>query len=281
VTFDVIQAQKPAKGEVKENVPSSSAKKEESATETKKKSSKKPDKDDDESLPTGKKEEVESEETLSITISSDSDDSDAEATSSSTIDSPETLSTATEGQDRVKKKLSWIQKKKKGLASRAAGSSVGGALFQKYVDKDTQMLIASLCEIIRQEKGSKEAKKTKEEILKVAVKILLLYHEKKLTDESFGTLLFSFRRICSSVRNAYHAKSLNAAVGGRIHGVALQFFANLQTSLEGLVSPNTIQRIHTLIDLVFDPELLVAATKYDKEFQQIAMVLALYLESSK
>ena len=270
------------KSESTDKIPYSTTTREESAS-VKRKPSKKRNKEEasEDIAPKDKKEEVETDETLSITVSSDSEDSEPEAASSSASTTTEDSVNPAEGSDKPKRKLTWLQKKKKGIASRAAGSSVGGALFQKYVDKDTQMLIASLCEIIKQEKGSKEAKKTKEEILKVSVKILLLYNEKKLTDDSFDTLVFSFRRICSSVRNAYHGKSLNEATGQRIHGMALQFFGHLQTSLEDLVSPNTIQRIRTLIDLIFDPELLVAATKYDKEFQQVAMVLALYLESTK
>lgn len=175
------------------------------------------------------------------------------------------------------KKLSWLEKKKKGLASKAAGSSLGAGIFEKYVDKETQSLIDSVCAIIAKEQGSKAAKKTKKEILKVAVKILLLYNAKKVTEESFETLVFSFRRICSSVRNAYHAKSLNEATATRIHGVAMIFYQNLQNSLAGLVSENTMQRILSLINNIFSTTLLVAATKYDKEFQQIAMVLATYL----
>lgn len=229
-----------------------------------------------------KVEEVEVEEaeeqSLSISITDDElgsepeeeeeDDSDSEAGKSG-------------GKSPAKKqKLTWIQKKKKGIASRAAGSSIGSALFKKNVDKDTQTLINSLCEIVEKEKGKKEAKNTKKEILKVAVKILILYEEKKVTEESFDSLIFAFRRICSSVRNAYHARSLNEDTGIRIRKLAQVLYVNLQNSLNGLVTDNTMDRIQALIDYVFDPLFLVAATKYDKEFQQIAMVLALYLEAS-
>lgn len=218
---------------------------------------------------------------LDLSISDSSDESSDEDTGSSTASSSDKgADHANDGVASGKKKLSWIQKKKKGLASRAAGSSLGASLFQKHVDKETQSLIASVCEIIAKEKGSKQAKNVKQEILKVAVKILLLYQEKTITEESFDTLKFSFRRICSSVRNAYHAKSLNEATGVRIHGMATIFYQHLQSSIKGLVSDKTMTRIQTLLDYVFDPALLVAATQYDKEFQQIAMVLALYLETS-
>lgn len=210
-----------------------------------------------------------------------SDESSEEETSSSPGPSSENGSgQAKDGVEASKKKLSWIQKKKKGLASRAAGSSLGASLFQKHVDKDTQALVASICEIISREKGAKNAKHVKQEILRVAAKILLLYQEKTITEDSFDALKFSFRRICSSVRNAYHAKSLNEATATRIRGVANIFYQQLQETLVGLVSEKTMSRIQALIDYIFDPELLVSAAQYDKEFQQIAMVLALYLESS-
>ena len=224
---------------------------------------------------------VEEEDSLSVTITDEDTGSETAEDEEEDDSDPETTTTAVEGKSPNKKqKLTWIQKKKKGIASRAAGSSIGSALFKKNVDKDTQSLINSLCEIIEKEKGKKEAKNIKKEILKVAVKILLLYEEKKVTEDSFQTLIFSFRRICSSVRNAYHARSLNEATAQRIRTLAQTLYTNLEASLQGLVTLNTMERIQALIDYVFNPAFLVAATKYDKEFQQIAMVLAFYLEAS-
>lgn len=219
------------------------------------------------------KEEEEEEDDLSLSIT----DSDSEGADSSSAQNAEGDAIGASGN---KRKLSWIQKKKKGLASRAAGSSLGNALFQKHVDKETQSLIGSVCEIIAHEKGKKRASQTKKEILKVAVKILVLYNEKKVTEDSFNTLAFAFRRICSSVRNAYHARSLNEATATRIHGLAQTLEQHLHAALQGLVTENTFNRIHDLLDFIFNPELLVAANKYDKEFQQIAMVLAHYLETA-
>jgi hypothetical protein len=274
----VIVVQKKSIPKTEASSAPSSSKEAKSSTKLSSKSSKKTVVE--EKLEIGGKEEAE-EDSLSVSISEEptDEDIDEEVDELSNSISMATYSDVSVG-EVPKKKLSWLQKKKKGLASRAAGSSLGSSLFNNYVDKDTQSLIGSICSIIQSEKGSKEAKKTKQEILKVAAKILLLYHEGKVTEDSFNTLAFSFRRICSGVRNAYHAKNLNEATANRIHGVAMIFFQNLQTSLVGLVSENTITRIRTLIDYIFSPWLLTAAAQYDKEFQQIAMVLAMYLETS-
>ena len=229
------------------------------------------------------KEEAVVEDTLSVSDSASNGSesgSDTEDTEEATLPGSSVSVATSSGTKAPVKRLSWLDKKKKGLASRAAGSSLGNSLFEKYVDKDTQMLIDSICVIISKENGAKAAKKTKQEILKVAVKILMLYHSKKVTEDSFTSLSFSLRRIFSAVRNAYHAKTLNEATANRIHGVALSFYENLQASLAELVSDNTMQRISKLIETVLSPGILVAATKYDKEFQQIAMVLATYLEVS-
>ena len=224
--------------------------------------------------------EVEEQEEQSLSISITDDELGSEPEEDEENDSDSESGKPGAKSPAKKQKLSWIQKKKKGIASRAAGSSIGSALFKKNVDKDTQSLINSLCEIIEKEKGKKEAKHTKKEILKVAVKILILYEDKKVTEESFDSLVFAFRRICSSVRNSYHARSLNEDTAVRIRKLAQTLFDNLQNALDRLVTENTMERIQALIDYIFNPSFLVTATKYDKEFQQIAMVLAYYLEAS-
>lgn len=256
---------------------SSPAKTSKSSTKSPPTSSKK--KKAEESAASDPKEDTSESLSASDDSSSDSGHEHSASPSSATGESSSAPSSSGDP-GKIPKKLSWLDKKKKGLASRAAGSSLGNALFQKYVDKNTQSLISSICDVIKLEKSSKEAKKTKEEILKVATKILLLYNDGKVTDESFSTLVFSFRRICSAIRNAYHAKNLNEAVAQRIHGVAMQFYANLQVAIAGLVSDNTLNRIQALIDYIFSVELLTAANKYPDDFQKIAMVLAGYLEGS-
>ena len=49
-----------------------------------------------------------------------------------------------EGDEVTVKKLSWIQKKKKGLAGKAATSALGKTLLDKYIDADTKLLLKSI-----------------------------------------------------------------------------------------------------------------------------------------
>jgi len=63
------------------------------------------------------------------------DDSDEE-----TKDTPST-DTNTAQSDSPQKKLSWLQKKKKGLAGKAATSALGKSLLDKYLDADVKLLL--------------------------------------------------------------------------------------------------------------------------------------------
>lgn len=210
---------------------------------------------------------------------SDSDDNDFDQASSQSNTDSEKASSSSSPAPGSKRKLSWFQKKKKGLASKTASSSLGRTLFKQYVDKDTQALIDNLCIIIKKVDGAKQAKKVRQEILRSAVKIVLLVHEKKVTEDSFQTLIFSFRRICSAIRNAYHAKTLDPATAQRINAVALVFYDHLEISLSGLLSQKSLAKIKNLINYVLSENILTNATKHEAEFQKIAYVLALYLQN--
>jgi len=55
--------------------------------------------------------------------------------------------------------------------------------------------------VVTKESGAKKASQVKNDIIKVAVKLMFLHDEKKITEDSFNGLGFAFRRICSSLRN--------------------------------------------------------------------------------
>ncbi len=97
------------------------------------------------------------------------------------------------------KRKSWLFQKKKAIASKTATSSLGKALFKKFVDKETVLLLKTIKIMVTKEDGPKKAKEINNNILKLAVKILLLYEDKSLVPESFEGVTFLFQRICSTV----------------------------------------------------------------------------------
>jgi len=129
---------------------------------------------------------------------------------------------------KPKKKSSWLFQRKKAIASKTATSVIGKALFKKFVDKETILLLGSVKTIITLEEGSKKAKQIKNNITKLAVKVLLLYDEKSLKEDSFDGLVFYFRRICSAVRNGWRTKVLEESVAKRVHDLIKEFGVGLE-----------------------------------------------------
>jgi hypothetical protein len=118
---------------------------------------------------------------------------------------------------------SWFQKKSKGFASAAAGSRVGKGILKDFLDADSNRLLKALKVLITKDVSKARAKEVERDIIKSAVKVIYLYQEKRVTEDSFNGLTFSFRRICSAVRNAYQARNLDKATAERIEGMCINF----------------------------------------------------------
>lgn len=99
------------------------------------------------------------------------------------------------------------------------------------VDKETVMLLETVKTIVTKESGEKKGKQVKKgndcvclpfdhtftlltiDVTKLAVKIVLLYEDKKLHEDSFEPLAFNFRRICSTIKNNYRNHTFNKDTG--------------------------------------------------------------------
>lgn len=160
-----------------------------------------------------------------------------------------------------------------------ATSGIGKQLFKKFVDKETLLLLESFTTLITKECGAKQAKKVKNDIIKIAVKVLVLYDSKKLTEESFRGLGFFFRRICSTVKNAYLRKELNEDTFQRLQSLVKEFELGIRNILKAYVSETTIKRIKDTFEFFQDKTFMLKISK-QPEFEKIVHVLAHYLEAS-
>jgi len=173
---------------------------------------------------------------------------------------------------------SWILKQKKGLASHMATSSAGKQLLKKYLDKDTQTLLTTVKKLITSIDTAKRAKQFNKDIIKIAVKVIVLYQDKKVTENSFESLKFTFRRICSAIRNNWRTKAFEEqATCDRLIDQFEQFEKGLLKILKSYVSQNSVERIRNTFGYVANTEFLQKASRHE-DFDKVAYVMAVYLE---
>lgn len=173
--------------------------------------------------------------------------------------------------------MTWFQKKKKGLMSKTATTSVGKAMFKKYGDKETQILLKAIKTLTTEIYNEKTGKKVYNYILKLAVKTLLLYDQKIITNEEFADLEMTFRRICSSFRNCYHVRAISKPQSERLAELTGQLCYSISDLLNPHIQQKTRNKIEYLISMLCNNKFLYQIQKYDKLFDQIAMVLCYYL----
>lgn len=178
-----------------------------------------------------------------------------------------------------KKKQSWMLKQKKGFASRAATSSLGKALLKKFLDKETRTLLVTLKKLVAKVDGNKKASQVNKNIIKIAVKVIVLYQDKKVTEANFESLKGNFRRICSTVKNNWRTKQFNDKTCDRLIDQMRQFEKGLIRILKPHITAHTEKRIEdTFHDLANAQFLLKAAVL--PEFEKVVYVLSYYLEQT-
>jgi len=117
------------------------------------------------------------------------------------------------------------------------------------------------------------------DILRIAVKVIVLYEEKYVTNDDFVKLRGNFRRICSATKNGYRTGSIDDETAARISELIICFAAGIKEIIGKLVSPSSIDRLDNLVAYLGAPDFLVRTSKL-KEFDTVAYVLAFYLQES-
>jgi hypothetical protein len=186
------------------------------------------------------------------------------------------VSTALPEQDEKKKKQSWALKQKKGLASRAATSSLGKVFLKKFVDKETQTLMVTVKKLVAKVDGTKKASQINRNIIKIAVKVIILYRDKKVTEANFESLKGNFRRICSTIKNNWRTQQFNEKTCERLLEQVNQFEKGLIKILKPHITSHTEKRIDDTFQYLANPQFLLKASKLP-EFEKVVYVLSYYL----
>jgi len=176
-----------------------------------------------------------------------------------------------------KKKQNWFSKAKKGVISKATSSSAGKALFNKFVDKETKNLINAMCIIEEKEGGYEKGRQMKSDIYRIAVKIIILYQDKLITERDFGNLKSQFRKVCSSLKNGYRTGKLEETTAHRIETHIIEFCVSTRQLITPFLSKHTMDRLDRLQETLGSSKWLIAASIHD-EFTNIVYACAHYLE---
>jgi len=111
------------------------------------------------------------------------------------------------GEAKKVKKDSALFKAKKNLAGKAATSSLGRALIDKILDKDTSLLMKSIKRIIVVFADKKKARETQNTIIKILVKAQFQIEKKTVDPKEFSKcirpLMHSFKRLIRLGKREY------------------------------------------------------------------------------
>lgn len=121
------------------------------------------------------------------------------------------------------------------------------------------------------------------------MKILLLLEDEKLRQESFQTVEFQFRRLCSTIKNAYRDKSFNESTAQRLSALIFQLRDGTNISdvlkiiligvakvLKPTVSEHTMARLEEVATFYGDQKFLEKLYSAP-EYEQIVSVCLHYL----
>jgi len=144
---------------------------------------------------------------------------------------------------------------KKSVGGKIATSSVGKKIIKEIIGQDGVKILAILKQILTDLYGKEKAKETENDIIRISVKIILLYRNETITQEDIKKLKPRLQRlwhICQDYANLlnfdYNAKAVQEH--------ANNFFNVLSSILNGQISEKNMQKMNQIRDLMFATETL-------------------------
>jgi len=177
----------------------------------------------------------------------------------------------------TKVETTWWFRRKKAFVGTASTSPLAKILIKNFVDRETVQLLNTMKIIVTKHSNPAQARMVKRNITKLAVKVIILFESQKLKQENFEGLELSFRRICSSIKNAYSQNNINEETVARIRGHIKSLESGLENVIQPYVSQNSMKRLETTVSYLADTQFILTISRYP-EFKQVVMVLAHYLD---
>eukprot|EP01119_Soliformovum_irregulare_P008252 TRINITY_DN21380_c0_g1_i1.p1 TRINITY_DN21380_c0_g1~~TRINITY_DN21380_c0_g1_i1.p1 ORF type:complete len:164 (-),score=23.55 TRINITY_DN21380_c0_g1_i1:145-636(-) len=154
-------------------------------------------------------------------------------------------------------------------------------LFQKYIGNETKSLIDALVASMSAFESKEAGVELQRSIIKVGMKVAVLYKQKLITSTMFKDLRLSFRKFCACFTNGYRLDRFPAAFP-RLCALGLQFESELFRILGPLVSKKFLGMIGDLTKNLTSEEFLEHTwTNCPQQFKEMAFTLVFYLELTR
>lgn len=128
--------------------------------------------------------------------------------------------------------------------------SLKQSLFQKYIlDEHTNSMLEAIVEISAQHESKQFSEQLKKNIMKLALKVAVLYKQRVIMVEQFKDLRVSFRRVCSSIVNSFRLQTVHQSVN-RIEKLCVKFQEDLLQVLAPVVSEAFVTMIKETISYI-------------------------------
>lgn len=181
-------------------------------------------------------------------------------------------------------KQSLFLRAKKNIAGKAANSGVGKALFKKFADEETVTLLSVFRAMVTRYSDEKVGKAMQKNVVKIFVKVLILYEDKVLTEENFQEIYGLFRKMCSLLKNSFWNLKANNQSGSEIDDTTsqriVQRLLEMQICLNTLLTPKLTSTSIIRMNEIFT---LMATEKFvkfifsDEDFETMVKIFAYYL----
>lgn len=145
----------------------------------------------------------------------------------------------------------------KKIVSRAVTSDVGKKLLREYCLPETFVLLTALREMIGKDADPKTGRRLEDTILRLAVKVVLLYHHAKLKPSDFDSVVLIADALCVDVVRKYDSlrrgpndplDSAHTKLSARIAGLETELVQLLETH----VSPKNIAALREVTGYLAD-----------------------------
>eukprot|EP01125_Pyxidicula_operculata_P022810 TRINITY_DN9593_c0_g1_i1.p1 TRINITY_DN9593_c0_g1~~TRINITY_DN9593_c0_g1_i1.p1 ORF type:complete len:302 (+),score=60.78 TRINITY_DN9593_c0_g1_i1:57-962(+) len=158
--------------------------------------------------------------------------------------------------------------------------AVGKALFKKVVDDNTMKLLSVLRTIITKHRDADTGREYNNYIIKTGTRVAFLYKQKYVTKENIVSLRFGFRRLCSSIANAFRFLDIQPIDHNlpRIAKIIHKFKVDVVNLISPFIADASVNKLIAIFDYIGSDEFLRFCFGDPELFKEIVYVLSYYLK---
>jgi hypothetical protein len=152
-------------------------------------------------------------------------------------------------------------------------------LFHKYVGDDTKNLLQNIAMLTKKFKTEAIADQINKNIVDIAMKFAIAFSKNKVSESDFETCRLTFRRMCSSLVNAYRIDQIQPSII-RIEKNFQLFGAELMELLKKTgASKKYFGKLEEVMSVIGNADFLLFAHKTEPNvFKEVVFTFNYYLE---